>query len=91
MSNPPLHSPENSDYSELACDYDWHLNISTDPSTLEFFRGLDVVKALRNRYHPHDVRVCPIVLDCDTLELTRVPGKMGIYVRKGAEETGRSA
>jgi hypothetical protein len=67
----------------LRADYDWQINISTEDDG-EYEQGLEVVEALKEQYGRDNVLVTGHVQDADTQELTRSPGKLGVFVRKGA-------
>jgi hypothetical protein len=77
-------APETTDWDELMADYEWRFNIVNDPNDPLFESGLRLINTLRERYGYDNVITNLGAYDSDKNKLARIPGRLGVHVRKGA-------
>ncbi len=75
---------------ELMSQFEWIINIIPGDSEL-WQQGYDVVEALRKQHGEGNVLVSLGALNSDSGEITRVPGKVGVFIRKGVDRPKRNA
>ena len=80
---PALEEP--TDWNALMIGYDWKINIPTDPDDPAYTEGLDMVSTLREQYGEENVLATRAAMDSDTAQLTKIPGRLGVFVRAGIE------
>lgn len=79
---------ETTDWNTLMVGYDWKINIPTDPDDPAYVEGLDMVTALRDQYGDENVIATQAAMDSDTTQLTKISGKLGVFVRTDIKPSG---
>lgn len=81
------HTEKQQDSEEFLRDWEWKINIAlTSDDVQEAQRGFDIVRELKLQYGENNVLVLKRAYDADQdAVVDRVPGKLGVWVRKGVE------